>query len=249
MFLSAEELTRAFGVDPYIAKTYVDRPVPVGNAYWRGRHLYIPPVTGYLFLPLFSDLCLRCGVPREGLLSEAHLTLAEAVLDSAARQESDGVDFGAHVLDCLDKARGVDLNPDLLEALRARFQTGEGPSCLHPRTPFPSLNRADTYLLSLCSISFGRDRIHAVTRAWHSLMPFFLVFDDLSDVREDMESGQENAFLEAGLTREGVERVMDVVDAGLSRVSELNPVLGGWLVAKRKSALVEERLGPLLGAG
>ena len=249
MFLAAEELTRAFGVDPSIAKTYIDRPVPVGNAYWRGRHLYIPPVTGYLFLPLFSDLCLRCGVPREGLLSEAHLTLAEAVLDSAARQESDGVDYDVHVRDCLDKAGAVGRNPELLQALRDRFQTGEGPSHLHSNTPFPSLNRADTYLLSLCSIPFGRDGIHAVTGAWHSLMPFFLVFDDLSDVREDMESGQENAFLEAGLTRQGVMRVMDIVDRGLSRVSALNPVLGEWLVAKRRSALIEERMAPLLGPG
>lgn len=63
MFLSADELKLAYGVDLRIGKVYVDRKVPVGNAYWEGRRLYMPPVTGFLFMPIFSDLCRRCGLP------------------------------------------------------------------------------------------------------------------------------------------------------------------------------------------
>ena len=104
MFLSADDLKLAYGVDMQIARCYVDRKVPHQNAYWEKRHLYIPPVIGYYFMPIFSDLAFRVGVPKSELLSDAFLVLAERILDSAARLEKKYISWVEHVDECLAMA-------------------------------------------------------------------------------------------------------------------------------------------------
>ena len=249
VFLSAEDLNRAYGVDPLIAKAYVDRRVPPGNAYWKGRLLYMPPVPGYIFMPIFSDLCLRCGIPREALLSEECLSLAEAVLDSAARLEEGVFDGPSHVRNCLGKAEGSSNNPSFLKDLRLCLGVGEGVPSIQIGTPFPSLNRADTYLLSLAGIPFGADTGRKVAAAWTALMSYLLVQDDLLDLKEDLERGQENAFIDAGLDAEGMERVVSLVDAGLSLLSEVNPTLGARFMEKRRALDVAAILDPYMRRG
>lgn len=244
MFLSAEELSLAYGVDPVVARSYVDRRVPSGNAYWKGRLLYMPPVPGFLFMPIFSDLCVRCGIPREALLSDRCLSLAEAILDSAARQEDGSIDAAAHVHECLSLALPHTASPGPFDDLRMHLEsTGTAsPSPLH--TPFPSLRRADTYLLSVCAAEPDQEAFLKAADAWRSFMTFLLVQDDLADIREDLERGQENSFVDAGLSREGADRVMSMVDEGLGRISGLNPVLAERLSNRRRVVDLESLLGP-----
>ena len=75
-------------------------------------------------------------------------------------------------------------------------------------------------------------------------MSFLLVQDDLADIREDLEMGQENAFIEAGLNRDGVEKIMARVDEGLSFLHGLNPVLSARLSARRKRLDADSILAP-----
>lgn len=232
-----------------IARAYVDRRVPPGNAYWKGRLLYMPPVPGYIFMPIFSDLCLRCGLPREALLSEECLSLAEAVLDSAARLEEGVFDGQAHIRNCLGKAEGSSKNPSFLNDLRLCLGGGEGVPSMHIGTPFPSLNRADSYLLSLAVIPFGADTARKVADAWTALMSYLLVQDDLLDLREDLERGQENAFIDAGLDTDGMQSVLSLVDAGLSLLSEVNPTLGVRFKEKRRALDVAAILDPYMRRG
>ncbi len=247
MFLSADALNLAYGVDMAIAKTYVDRPVPPDNAYWKGRLLYVPPVPGFLFMPVFADLCLRCGIPREGILSEDCLSLAERILDSAARLENGTLDAHAHVRECQDAASVYPSGKEAWAALQGHLCL-EGEQSPDPlRTSYPSLQRADTYLLSLCPIPMDAPTFLRAARAWRSLMSFLLVQDDLADIREDIERGQENAFLEAGLTAEAAAGVMSTVDEGLAHLRELNPVLAQRLDERRSRIDIAAILGPYLG--
>ena len=237
----------AYGVDMAIARTYVDRPVPPDNAYWKGRLLYVPPVPGFIFMPVFADLCLRCGFPREGILSDDCLTLAERILDSAARLENGSLDWHAHVRECLDASAVFHSGKEAWAALRDHLCHGAERSPDPLRVSYPSLQRADTYLLSLCPIPMDVPTFLRAARAWRSLMSFLLVQDDLADIREDMERGQENAFLEAGLTADGVARVVTTMDAGLSHLKDLNPLLAQRLEERRSMIDFAAILGPYLG--
>jgi hypothetical protein len=225
MFLSADELKLAYGVDMRIGKGYVDRPVPEGNAYWTGRKLYMPPMTGFLFMPIFSDICRRCGIPLSSLLSEDYFRLAEAILDSAARLEAGSLHWPGHVEECLALAGPTCHNPGMLEDLTHYLRGDAAQASIPLGARYPSLNRADTYLVSLCSISFDRSVRLQVTEAWYALMTYFLLLDDLADIREDIQEQQENTLLDAGLTEQGVQGIGLLMKDSLSVMERVNPVM------------------------
>jgi len=235
MFLSADELKLAYGVDLRIGKVYVDRKVPVGNAYWEGRRLYMPPVTGFLFMPIFSDLCRRCGLPLETLLSEAYLRLAEGILASAARLEAGTLTWDEHVAECLHLPGPTPANPAVLADLTHYLQGDLAKASVALGTPYPSLNRADTYLVLLCAIPFDAHAWVAVTRAWYALMAYFLILDDLADIREDLQEQQENALVDAGLTEEGVAGIQALIDSSCEEMERINPVMANRMDHKRST--------------
>ena len=227
MFLRAEDLKLSYGVDLRIGKCYVNRMVPTDNAYWKGRHLYIPPVPGFMFMPIMSDLARRCGVSTDELLSDRYLAMAEYILDSAARLEMREMDWPSHVRDCLTKAVKECRQPALLNALeqylcatadRAVASGGFG-------TPFSSLNRADTYLISFCAIEFDADLTPVLLDTWYALMTYFLLQDDLSDIRQDLRNQEENAILDAGLSDEGAVLIRSMIQQSQVAMDKINPVL------------------------
>lgn len=225
MFVSVDELKLAYGVDMRIGKAYVDRRVPTDNAYWEGRMLYMPPVTGFLFMPIFSDLCRRSGLSPTDLLSEDYLMLAESILDSAARLENGSLTWTEHVEECLKLPGDACPNPGLLTDLSYYLRGETMRSSIPLGTRYPSLNRADTYLVSLCAIPFDAITRLRVTEAWYALMSYFLLLDDLSDIRDDLRDQQENALLDAGLTEEGIQGIEGLISASLAAMERVNPVL------------------------
>ena len=235
MFLSADDLKLAYGVDMQIARCYVDRKVPHQNAYWEKRHLYIPPVIGYYFMPIFSDLAFRVGVPKSELLSDAFLVLAERILDSAARLEKKYISWVEHVDECLAMAAEHCSNKGLLEDLTQYLKGDRSQSSVRLGTAYPSLNRADTYLCSLCCISFNDDIRHRVVGAWYALMTYFLILDDLADIRDDIINREENAMLEAGLTDKGVDIITRMIDESHDSMQLINPVMANRIDHKRQS--------------
>lgn len=235
MFLTADDLKLAYGVDMQIARCYVDRKVPQQNAYWEKRHLYIPPVIGYYFMPVFSDLLYRIGVPRSELLSDAYLELVERILDSAARLEKKQISWMEHVDECLAMASGECQNPGMLEDLTHYFKGDRSQSSVKLGSAYPSLNRADTYLCSLCCISFSPEIRHRAVGAWYALMTYFLILDDLADIRDDILNGEENAMVEAGLTDRGVDIITAMIDDSHDRMQRINPVMANRIDHKRQS--------------
>ena len=227
MFLRAEDLKLSYGVDLQIGRFYVNRMVPVENAYWKGRHLYIPPVPGFMFMPIMSDLARRCGIPLSELLSDRYLDVAEFILDSAARLEMRDIDWTTHVSECLDFVSPMAKHPQLLEELRQYLRQGTYKSDVGYvlGTPFPSLNRADTYLISFCAITFDHSVVNRLLKSWYALMTYFLLQDDLSDIRQDLTNKEENALIDAGLSDEGAKRIRAMVHQSQLAMEEINPVL------------------------
>ena len=235
MFLSQNELKLTFGIDLEIGKTYVDRPVPQGNLYWSGRKLYVPPVSGYLFIPIFADLAFRCGIPKSQLLSEQALLLAEQVLHSAMKLEKGMINWEGHVSECISLAEAQAHNAVLLEDLRHYFSGRPAPSGLHYGTPFSSLNRADTYLFYLVMFDFDKEQHRRLLDAWYAMITYFLIMDDLTDIRVDLEQREENAFIDAGLNDDGVDRILSMIDDAHDKMLRVNPVMANRIDHKRST--------------
>jgi hypothetical protein len=235
MFLSKDDLKLSYGVDMEIGQAYVDRKVPVGNRYWAKRLLYITPMPGYVFMPIFSDLAYRCGIPKNLLLSETYLGLAERIMHSAGGLEAREISWQEHIAECDALALSCLANPDFLDDLRHYFAGKPAPSGLSYGTAFRSLNRADTYLFSLASIPFDRATHQKLLDAWYALITYFLVMDDLEDIRSDFEHQEENAVLDAGLTESGARRIIAMIDQSYEKMLLVNPVMANRIDHKRAS--------------
>lgn len=233
MFLSKDDLKLSYGVDMEIGRCYVDRKVPANNRYWAKRQLYVTPMPGYVFMPIFSDLAYRCGIPKKYLLSDAYLELAEGIMDSAGRLEAREINWQEHIAECDALAMTRLGNEDFLEDLRHYFAGKPTPSGMQFGTAFKSLNRADTYLFSLAHIPFNRELQQQLLDAWYALITYFLLMDDLEDVRSDFDKQEENAVLDAGLTEEGAARIIGMIDHSYDRMSQVSPVMANRIDHKR----------------
>jgi hypothetical protein len=161
--------------------------------------------------------------------------LAERILDSAARLERKQLSWVEHVDECLAMASAQCQNKGMLEDLIHYFKGDRLHSSVQLGTAYPSLNRADTYLCSLCCISFNIDIRHRVIGAWYALMTYFLILDDLADIREDILNREENAMLDAGLTEKGVGIITGMIDESHDRMLLINPVMANRIDHKRQS--------------
>lgn len=225
MFLSKDDLKLGFGIDLEIAARYVDRKVPEGNLYWKGRHLYVNTMPGFIFMPVYTDLLRRCGVDRKILMSDVFIELAEAIMHSAAVQEIEGRTMISHYEECIELARRVSVNPYFLDALDAHFHGRPVPDGLQLGTPFRSLNRADAYLCVLCVIPFDKQQAALYLEAWYALITIYLITDDLEDIRQDLQENEDNVAIEAGLNEEGAKVIEGMVASAMSSMERINPVL------------------------
>src|SRR4051812_20434886 len=125
MFTSKEHLHTNLGVDREIAAFFVDRKLPEGNAYWRGRYLYVASGTGYLFIPLFFDLVYRLGVDKADLLDGEYVSICERILHSAALHEFQERSFTEHIEFCKSVVEKKMINSAFFADLVDYFSTEE----------------------------------------------------------------------------------------------------------------------------
>jgi len=224
MFTSVRFLTDQLAVDPDIARFFVDRAVPQDNRYWKGRLLYVAQGNGFLFIPLVYDILYRLGVPKQQLLEEAHVRLMESVLDSAGKVEFDGLSGSAHVEACREILEGSVRNHWLWEELQEYFEAGAPVGALG--LPIPPLNRADTFLFSLCNLDMDETLARSFLKYWYALISAFLLMDDVVDWDMDMEQGEENAVRYLGEGKEAFSRAVDMLREYFATLESLNPALG-----------------------
>ena len=235
MFLSKDDLKLAYGVDMLIGETYVNRKVPQDNFYWKNRKIYIPGAPGYTFMPIFSDLLYRCGADRQQLIGDDFLQLSEAILHSAAKLEHKQLDWEAHVAEVIDLVAARVVDNQLFEELKAYAWQSLPIKLGDTRigTAFPSLNRADSYLFTLVVINSSSFDVDKAIRAWYALMTYFLILDDLADIREDLLNGEENVLIDAGLNDAGAEKITEMIDESIATMNLVNPVMANRIEHKK----------------
>ncbi|WP_336516885.1 hypothetical protein [Pollutibacter soli] len=246
MFLSNDDLKLAYGVDLQIGKYFVDREVPKQNSYWEKRHLYIVPQPGYIFVPIYVDLVFRIGIRKELLLSDDYVLLMERIMDSAARQEKEKIPMHIHIEECISYASKVSVNTMFLDELNKYFNNTKGINRLGFGSPFPALTRADAFLFSLCVLNFDEATAFKLVEAWNALMTFFLVKDDLLDIKEDLQNNEANAVLEAGLNDHGAKQIADLLDQSYESMMKYNPVLANRIDHTRATTDIPKLIAAIL---
>lgn len=235
MFLTKDDLKLSYGVDLLIGKAYVDREVPKDNLYWKGRTIYVPGASGYIFMPIYADILRRSGASISFLLSDVYFSVNESILHSAALLEHRQIDWATHIEQCIaivsPRVTRVSLFEELKQYLLAHKPVKSQGSRLG--TDFPSLNRADSYLLSLACISDDSFDEQKAIDGWYAMITYFLLMDDLADIRDDLVNGEENAIVEAGLNQQGIDKVESMMNDGINKLNLINPVLANRIEHKK----------------
>ncbi len=249
MFTSKEYLHYNLGVDESIAKLFVNRKVPVNNKYWKGRYLYVAGGTGFLFIPLFFDLQLKCGVSRECMMNNDYLKLMEEVLHSAALHELEEIDFKEHLTNCKTIMRNCIKNYTLYNDLLIYFDDEQLKPYKYLGTSSKALNRADTFLFSVCFLDLNKQVTDQIVENWYALIPSFLLMDDISDLQEDKEKNEENSINDFGTGSEGVEKAIVFLRNNYNQLKTYNSKLGLYFENSLKKKLHTSYMQSLLNNG
>jgi hypothetical protein len=240
MFISTRHLVTKYGIDETIARFFVDREPPVDNLYWHGKLLYLrPSLPGYLFIPLIVDLLNKVGINKEALLSEKFVRTMEQVGHISALEEIEKISMAEAIKECADVVKGNVVNQAWLNNVVDYFNSKEGNPFSKLTTPFRSLHRGDMFLFSLSTLAFPQGLFEKIVELWFALISISLLVDDAQDIESDEEAGDENAYLESGLNKEGLKQIAELVADSVEKISAVNPIMGAEL-ARQHSELARE---------
>lgn len=225
MFVSASFLAINYGVHDQIAQFFADREPPANNLYWHEKLMYLRPTPGYLFIPTMVDILHRIGISRETLLSDNYLDVMEAIGHISAKEESNQVTHAEAVEECISLVKDNHVNESYYQALVDYMRGGSNNFIASMATPFKALHRGDMFLFSACVLDFDDEQARKIIEYWFALISSFLLLDDADDLEIDRQSGDENAFLESGLDKAGIEKIKGMLSSNLNVLKQLNPSL------------------------
>ncbi len=227
MFITKDDLKLSYGVDLCIGEAFVNRAVPENNLYWKNRTIYIPGAPGYYFMPIFTDLLYRCGADRNHLLSDHQFKLNELILHHAAMLEMEQCSWLQQATEVISLVKPVVKNAVLFKELN-HYLIQDKPVALENKrwgTPYPSLNRADTYLLTLVTLDGEKFNLDLAIKGWYALMTYFLILDDLADIKEDLKHDADNIIRDAGITEQGMAGILEMINKSKEVMEIINPVM------------------------
>ena len=246
MFTSKIRLIYNFGVDEEVAAFFVDRKIPQENSYWEKRLLYVANGTGYLFIPLFFDIQLKMGVNKKTLLSEDYIQLSEHILDSAARYEKNQYDFNTHIQRCKELVYTKTVQHNLFADLDHFFNQAKLIPYKYLGTTNRALNRGDSFLFLLCVLDVPETTLQEIIKGWYALTPSFLLMDDVMDLQEDKQRGEENSINEFGEGADAVKKAIEYLKNNFNILKTFNQKLGDFfeqsLEKKLRSAYLRDLL-------
>jgi len=224
MFLSADHLVVQYGVDGEIAKFFVDRDPPANNLYWKDKLLYLRFDTGYIFIPLIADILFKLGIEKKAILSEKFVGLMEAVGHISALEEFNHITGSEALHQCAEAAKKASINNELLFQVNEYFTSNHNP---YPQiqTPFTALHPGDAFLYCLTALPIDRGKYEEVIQYWFALITTLLLLDDAQDFRSDEKNNEPNAFLQAGLHKDGIEQLKRLVQSNFILLSKINTTL------------------------
>lgn len=228
MFISTEYLVINYGIDEKIARFFVDREPPADNLYWHEKLLYLRPGVGYIFIPLIVDLLYKMGISRDALLSDPYISTMEQTGHISALEETKQIDSATAIQQCADLVKDTCKDTVWFNDIIAYFGA-ENNYINKIASPFKALHRGDMFLFSICALELKEAMKEKIVEQWFALITTLLLLDDADDAKEDMKTGEENAFLEKGLTMDSIELATQLVAKNLETIGTLNKTMAGAL--------------------
>ncbi len=225
MFISSDFLEIHYGVDGKIARFFVNREPPADNLYWKGKELYLRPAPGYLFIPLIVDLLYKLGIDRQQLLSEEFVATMEQIGHISALEETKQISAEEAIKKCSELVKDTCTNKDWYKNVSDYLNGKDADFFTGLAVPFKALQRGDLFLFALCALQFSKELYEKIAAQWFALISTLLLLDDAEDIQADKETGDENAFLESGMTAQGFKKITDLVNDNLQKLSILNPAM------------------------
>jgi hypothetical protein len=221
MFLSAQALAIEYGIDDRIAKFFVDREPPKDNLYWKDKLLYLRPRPGYIFIPLITDLFYRSGISLDILLNENYVGVLEQIGHYSAQQEFGMIGYSEVAHLCSRFVEPIAVDKKNLKIIDNYFENGTNELNSY-NVPFSALRRGDVFLYSLSVLDIDQAKFFELVKTWFALISTLLLMDDSEDYLEDLESGEENAFVESGSSKEGFEEIRNMLSSNLRHIESIN---------------------------
>jgi hypothetical protein len=246
MFISTGFLGIHYGVDNKIAKFFVDREPPANNLYWKDKYLYLRPSPGYLFIPLIVDILFKLGIDRQQLLSAEFLNCLEQTGHISALEETKQINKAEAIEQCIALAKENCKNEKWLHTVTDYFKGNIDHTFARIATPFKALHRGDVFLFSLSALEFPEELFEKIAQLWFALISTLLLLDDAEDIDEDRKNNEENAFLESGLDKEGIERVKKLLSHNLKILSSINSIMALKIDKQFKELIEKPHIRPLI---
>lgn len=225
MFVSADHLAIKYGIDDTIATFFADREPPANNLYWHGKLLYLRFEPGYLFIPAMVDTLYKLGISKTALLGDEYINLLEQIGHIAALEEVGKISVDQAIEMCIELTHTKYVNQYYYSNLLDYMKGGNNNFIVPLLTGFPALHRGDIFLFSVAVLDFDDATAIKIIEYWFALIGSFLLLDDAEDVEKDKLSNDENAFLQSGLDREGVEKIKQLLSKNLHILKTINKPL------------------------
>jgi hypothetical protein len=174
------------------------------------------------------DLFYRSGINLELLLSDLFVESLEKIGHHAAAEECGLIDKSEAVRECRQVVAQFVKDSWPLDEV-TNYLEGRSSFISALATPLPALHRGDLFLFSLCVLNISAEKLRQLVVIWFALISLLLMLDDAEDLNEDKESGDENAFIQSGLSPEGFARIQALVTGSLEQISRLNTVMATTL--------------------
>lgn len=238
MFITSDSLQVHYGIDADIATFFVDREPPTDNLYWHEKLLYLRPAPGYLFIPLIVDILFKAGIDKQQLLSNEFVTTMEQIGHISALEEIGQITNEEAINKCVELVKDRCKSEDYFNDLVDYFNGKSGNAFKALSTPYQALHRGDFFLFAVCMLNFPNSLTVTIVEQWFALITTLLLLDDIEDLQIDKATGDENALLEAGLTGEGIQSLLNMVQENLRKIGQFNNTMA-VAISKQYEKLVE----------
>lgn len=246
MFVSSDFLGIQYGVQHDIANFFVDREPPKENLYWHGKLMYLRQEPGFLFIPLIVDLLCKIGLKKEDLLSELFVSTMEQIGHISALEELEKISKQEALEQYQLFIQPIAKNNFVLQQV-ANYLNGNKDNIIHQHiTQYPALHRGDAFLFSLATLQFEEEKFETILKLWFALISVLLLQDDAEDYEKDAESADENAFLQAGITAEGITNIKKLLAIQLQLIATINKSMATTLDNNFKKLAIKPSIEKLL---
>ncbi len=228
MIVSVRNLRDNMGVDEKIARFFVDRKVPAGNAFWNKRLLYINRGNGYVSIPVYYDILFRMGIPQNVLLAEEHIQFMEQVMHYAIQHEMGEISFQTQIESIQNLLIGRLKNSDFYGELLLYLAQKELKPLGKLGMEVPALNRADVFLFILCDLPLAEPQNQLAVTYWSALHSTYLLMDDINDYQFDKQNSDENAIMELGDDKDGFSKAFSILNTNITVLEEINTSIAQW---------------------